>query len=278
MGVRMAGAFARCVALCGAILISGAFALSDEAAPAPVPADQSMPIADPPPYSAQCEVPNSSLAAPEALDDVSADLQRSPHLRILAIGSSSTEGVGASSHVASYPAQLSGIMKRALKGVDVEIVNKGVGGEVAATTAERLRTEVVLEKPDMVLWQLGTNDALARVPPDQFADTVRSTVRWLKENHIDVVLIGLQYTAKLAKDESYFAIRQALKEVASEEKLLYVRRYDAMQFIAQERARLNMVSDDDLHLNDVGYRCMAEQIAHAVIANIFVRRFRPTQR
>jgi lysophospholipase L1-like esterase len=36
-----------------------------------------------------------------------------------------------------------------------------------------------------------------------------------------------------------------------------------------------MVSGDDLHLNDLGYHCMAEHIAHAVIANLFVRRFRP---
>jgi len=36
-----------------------------------------------------------------------------------------------------------------------------------------------------------------------------------------------------------------------------------------------MVSGDDLHLNDLGYRCMAEHVDHAVIANLFVRRFRP---
>jgi hypothetical protein len=41
----------------------------------------------------------------------------------------------------------------------------------------------------------------ARVPATQIADTVRDTVRWLKEHQIDVVLVGLQYALKVSKDE-----------------------------------------------------------------------------
>jgi hypothetical protein len=34
---------------------------------------------------------------------------------------------------------------------------------------------------------------------------VRSTIRWLKENRIDVVLVGVQYTVRLARDANYAA-------------------------------------------------------------------------
>jgi len=54
-----------------------------------------------------------------------------------------------------------------------------------------------------------------------------------------------------------------------------VRRFEAMRYISALRNAPPMVSGDDLHLNDLGYHCMAEHIAHAVIANLFVRRFRP---
>ncbi|MGH6820300.1 MAG: hypothetical protein ACREDU_05490, partial [Methylocella sp.] len=47
--------------------------------------------------------------------------------------------------------------------------------------------------------------ALARIPPQDFEDTVRSTIRWLKENRIDVVLVGVQYTVRLARDANYVA-------------------------------------------------------------------------
>ena len=112
------------------------------------------------------------------------------------------------------------------------------------------------------------------MPVDEFDKTVRSTLAWLRENKIDVVLVGLQYTPRFARDSNYIAIRDDLFRIASEDNVLYVRRYNAMQFI--ERARnANLTGPDDLHQNDLGYRCMAEHVAQAVIANLFVRRFRP---
>jgi acyl-CoA thioesterase-1 len=230
---------------------------------------------DAPPLSPQCDVPSSSIAAPAPLPNVTATLEQRKTIRVLAIGSSSTYGVGASSGSKNYPAQLTDILEKALKGINVEIINRGVSGEVAKTTAERLRVEVALTHPDLVLWQLGTNDALARVPIDEFDDTVTSTIQWLKENKIDVVLVGLQYTARFARDDSYAAIRDTLRKIAAQQNILYVRRFEAMRYISSMRSQQTMVSGDDLHLNDLGYHCMAEHIAHAVIANLFVRRFRP---
>ena len=159
-----------------------------------------------------------------------------------------------------------------MKGVDVIVANRGVSGEVAAVTAERIKSEVTREKPDLLLWQLGTNDALVRVAPDEFENTVRSTIRWLKDNEIDVVLVGLQYSSRFSRDEEYFAIRNVLQRVATTENVAYVRRYDAMRFIAQNHANLQMMSRDNFHLNDLGYQCMAEHIARAVIVGVFAKR------
>ncbi|MDE2362722.1 MAG: SGNH/GDSL hydrolase family protein [Hyphomicrobiales bacterium] len=230
---------------------------------------------DAPALSAQCQAPAGDIAAPAPLPNFAAALAARKKVRVLAIGSSSTYGIGASSKSRSYPAQLHDILQKALAGEDVDIVNRGVSGEVASTTAERLRSEVAIDRPDLVLWQLGTNDALSRVPPDQFEQTVRSTIGWLKADKIDVVLVGLQYTPKFSRDQNYTEIRDTLFKIASEENVLYIRRFDAMRFIAKARATPTMMSSDDFHLNDLGYRCMAEHIAQAVIANLFVRRFRP---
>ena len=67
-------------------------------------------------------------------------------------------------------------------------------------------------------------------------------------------------------------IREALRKVATDENVLYVRRYEAMQFIAKTRANQDMLASDDFHLNDLGYQCMAEHIAQAVVTNLFLRR------
>lgn len=228
-----------------------------------------------PPLSPPCDVPATDIAAPATLPNATQALQKGEKIRILAIGSSSTFGSGASSKSLSYPSQLEGILEHALRGADIAIINRGIPGEVAEITAERIKSEVALRKPDLVLWQLGTNDALARIPPQEFESTVRSTLRWLKENQIDVVLVGVQYTSRLARDANYIAIRNSLQKIAAEENILYVRRYDAMRFIAQTRANLQLMSGDNFHLNDLGYQCMAEHVAHAVIVSLFVKRARP---
>ncbi len=250
----------------GAASIVIAFGLMTSGAPL---AQQAAPSA--PPLSPACEAPATDIAAPASLPHFAAALKEHKVLRILAIGSSSTAGVGASSSDKTYPSQLEAILEHALKGVDIELVNRGVSGEVAEIAAERIKSEVALAKPELVLWQLGTNDALERVDPAEFEATVRSTIRWLKENEIDVALVGLQYTPLLAQDQGYAAIHDSLQRAATLESVLYVRRDDAMRFIARARANMELMSKDKFHLNDLGYQCMAEHVAHAVIVSIFAK-------
>ena len=88
----------------------------------------------------------------------------------------------------------------------------------------------------------------------------------------DTAIVGLQYAPKYARDEHYFAIREALRRVAAAKDVLYVRRYDAMMFIAKAAGRPEMMADDGFHLNDTGYQCMAEHVARGVIASLYLRR------
>ena len=229
--------------------------------------------AGPPPLSLQCVVPAADIASAVELRNFAAALEKKGPVRILAIGSSSTAGTGSSGSTKTYPSQLEGILKRALPGAEVVVINRGIPGEVAAITAQRIRTEVGRAKPDLVLWQLGTNDALARVSVREFEATADSTVRWLKSNQIDVVLVGLQYTPRLAHDPNYTAVRDALQIVAARENTVYVSRFDAMRFMLQARADLQLMSHDNFHLNDLGYQCMAEHVAHAVIVGVSMKKF-----
>jgi lysophospholipase L1-like esterase len=144
--------------------------------------------------SPPCDVPAMDIAAPATLPNVTQTLQKGEKVRILAIGSSSTLGYGASSKDMSYPSQLETILEHALKGVDIVILNRGVSGEMAEDTAERIKSEVALREPDLVLWQLGTNDVVWGGRPDQlFKNTAIEGVRALKAASTDVVLMDLQY-------------------------------------------------------------------------------------
>jgi len=223
-----------------------------------------------PKLSSLCDAPFDDIAVPVALPRLSEALAGHKAIRVMAIGSSSTVGIGATSPSRNYPNQLSAILLQNFKGLDLTVVNRGVSGEVAAQTAERLKLQVAMDRPTLVLWQVGTNDALARVPADDFKATVRDKIRWLKSHDIDVVLVGLQYTSKALKDEHYQSIRAALRQLAEEEQVLLVRRFAAMQHLEKVRGT-PVLTGDDLHLNDTGYRCMAEHVARAMVISSFLK-------
>jgi lysophospholipase L1-like esterase len=245
------------------ILLGATLALSTSAFSAASAAENA---ADP------CQAPNATVASAGPLPRLERQLEGKQTVRVLAIGSSSTAGVGASSLKASYPAQLEVELGRAFKDIKIVMVNRGVGGEIAETTAHRIKLEVALTKPDLVLWQVGTNDALSRIPIGDFARVVSRTVKWLKAGGVDVVIVGMQYTKPLSQDEHYKMMKDALKQVALEEGVPYVKRYEAMQYLEQTNARLSLMSDDQLHLNDLGYRCMAEHVARGILVSIFPKK------
>ena len=66
------------------------------------------------------------------------------------------------------PPLLEQILERTIKGLDVEIINRGFSGELAEAAGKRIKIEVALNHPDIVLWQVGTNDAFAQVPVESF--------------------------------------------------------------------------------------------------------------
>lgn len=182
-------------------------------------------------------------------------------VRIVAIGSSSTEGVGASTPAANYPSQLREMLEQALPVEAVEVVNLGIGGEKAAETARRLREEIPRLGADLVVWQVGANDGIAGVAPAQYAATLRDALRFLKRGDADVLLVGMQWTRKLGANPNYVAIRDVTAQIAREERVTLVSRYEAMRRLGDVSGRDEFIGPDHLHMNDKGYRCLAEQIA-----------------
>ena len=174
---------------------------------------------------------------------------------------------GASSPAASYPARLEGELEKLFPGVDVDVVKRGISGEIAAGAADRLRDTVAEVEPDLLVWQVGTNDALARVDLKTFSDSLDETLKWLQAHKIDVVLVDPQYTASLAADDNYSHIVQAIEGIARKNRVPLVHRYEATRYLADHKEG-GSLSRDQFQLNDLGYRCMAEHVARAVTVGL----------
>lgn len=218
-------------------------------------------------FSNDCRITKPAFEQKIPLKRSSRALREKRALKVLAIGSSSTVGVGASSPRASYTVRLESNLEGRYKGADIKIITRGVNGEIAEDAAERLKFEVASIKPDLVIWQVGTNDALARVGEEQFAEELQSTLKWLIKHRVDVMLIDPQYVDTLAKDQHYNSIVNAIGEVAKSERVMLVHRFGAMAELSK-LSKKTYVSADRLHLNDAGYGCMAEYAARAIFSGV----------
>ncbi|MBB4196304.1 lysophospholipase L1-like esterase [Rhodoblastus sphagnicola] len=218
----------------------------------------------------RCEPVSESLATPAPLPFVTAALARADKkLRLLIIGAAGG-GRGARR---SYPAMLESLLEKALNGIDVVVVNRPMSGETVGDARERIHTEFALQRPDLLIWQVGGNDALAHVDPGSYEDSLSDGVRWAKGAGADVLLVGFEANPWLHDESEVVAIREATRKVAAAENVFYVRRAEAVQVAARARARADL-GDNPLPV-ETGGECLAAQVAQALAANLVLRRTRP---
>ena len=63
--------------------------------------------------------------------------------------------------------------------------------------ASRFTSEVLPEKPNLVIWQTGTVDAVRSLNVDNFSATITAGIGTLLEGGSDVILINPQYAARI---------------------------------------------------------------------------------
>jgi acyl-CoA thioesterase I len=186
-------------------------------------------------------------------------------LYILAIGSSSTEGIGASSPGNAYPARLKDELTKEL-GLDAEVKNAGIGGELAAKTLQRLKSALKSGWAKLVIWQVGTNDAIAGVDEALFRATVQSGIAAARAARVPLVLIDPQFTLMSPDAARYERFVAIVDGVGAEDHVPVLSRYATMKRWGAKSAKAlgSLLSRDGLHMNDLGYRCLAHALAEAI--------------
>lgn len=220
------------------------------------------------PLPKECETPGASAIGASPLPNIAAALKERKKIKILAIGGTSASLRGPVS--GGHYAVVERFLEATFNGLDVEVVHRGVSGELASDAAERIKTEVALTNTDLVLWQLGTADALARVSVADFHVLVSQTVKWLKAHKIDVILVGLRYARSMATDLHFQATRTAVEGVAKEQNVLRIGRYEAEETLEKIRRDQGTVLGE-VEVTESGYVCMAEYLARAIASGLFVK-------
>ncbi len=216
------------------------------------------------------DVPQACLDISEAnrtsagLPNTARALRERKRIKVLAIG---TTPLSQREQESGIYALVETFLENAFKGLDVEIIDRGVSGELVRDARARIPNEVAINSPDVVFWQVGVADGIARTPPDELKAALDATITWLKEHNVDVVLIGMRYVRSLARDQHYREIRQVIRETQRQFGILKVGHYEAVE--ALDRIRATPGSERDLV--NTGSLCAADFISRALAAKLFVK-------
>ena len=184
--------------------------------------------------------------------------------KIVAIGSSTTAGEG---NIKAYPERLLSFLQTEYAKATITMANKGKGGEEAPAELLRFDADVIAEKPDLVIWQLGTNAVWQspdqNPPPPSFNETTRAIhdglVKLRDETSADVILMDLQYVPAVltpAKRDKAIAMVEVISELAREAGVNVFRRFALMKALYQvEQVSFDRLVDptDDSRLHDSDY-------------------------
>ena len=230
------------------------------------PADTAKPAAMPPAAPIACTAPSEFAHFTRPLLHTARRLASGEPLTVVAIGSSSTAGAGASAPAASYPSRLAVDLQQRFATPNITVLNRGVNGEETEDTMARFDTAVIAEHPQLVLWQVGTNSVLRDHPLKEHAVELREGIDELKAIGTDVLLIDPQYAPKvLAKSETPGMVEQIAAE-AKQENVDLFQRFAVMRdwYEVQHLSFDVFVSPDGLHMNDWGYACWATILANGI--------------
>lgn len=218
---------------------------------------------------------NKGVYLEGSLPGIARKLAANKEVTIVAFGSSSTVGYGASSPIFSYPYRLADQLRRKFPRANITVLNRGIGGETTPQMIARLSVAVLDAKPDLVIWQLGTNTAM-KGDAAEVARTealLNEAIDRLKAAGSDVVLIDPQYvpaTVAEGTQEKVSRMVDLLGNIAHTKQVARFPRFAVMRnwHDDQKLSFDEFVIHDGLHMNDWGYACFAQLLGDTIIDTV----------
>ncbi len=218
-----------------------------------------------------CLPPKGGVKSMGSLPHVAGKLASGEPVVIIAFGSSSTASFGATSPEFAYPNRLAAQLRRQYPTADITVLIRGKGGDDAPEMMKRLQTEVIDMKPDLVIWQVGTNAVLRNLDPGETARLVEDGVARIQAAGADVVLVDPQYSPRVNEHaEGASKMVRLLGKVAELRHIGIFPRFEVMREWHEQQALPidSFVIADGLHMNDWGYACFAQLLGDDIIKSV----------
>jgi hypothetical protein len=223
-----------------------------------------------------CCIPADLIRFERPLFHLAKRLKGAEPVNIVAIGSSSTAGEGT---IAPYPGRLETALRAWFSGREINVINRGRGGEEAPEEFNRLDNDVIALAPSLTIWQVGTNAIFHDgYDLDDVAAAIEAGLKRLSCLAMDVVLMDLQYAPAILGPGKIVGTEHMVKLIAHAAKKAGVnvfRRFALMRHWYRDRniPFEQMINQDDgqhLHQSDWCTNCVTQAL-DALISDAVAR-------
>jgi hypothetical protein len=217
--------------------------------------------ADPP----SCAVPNNLLFVDNNLTRVAAAVGKQHQLAIAVLGTGSSMLAGADGASLAYPARLEAALNQRLSKISVQVSTHVKNGQTADIMRRNMKDVLVGEKPNLVIWQTGTVDAIRRVELDEFRAALENGVEALQAGGSDVMLMNMQYSPRTESMIPVGPYVDQMRAVAQQRDIPLFDRFAVMRFWSDEGAFDFYAAGKDNGLAQRVHDCLGRAIGALVI-------------
>lgn len=222
------------------------------------------------PAHASDTVPTQCRVPADLIDDI-ADFPNSARhvvdarkLTIVALGAASTAGMGASTPAAAWPQRLDEVLSTRLNAIDVKIVNLGKRGLTARAAVDRIQTEVAPLKPDLVIWETGTVEAVRSEDLDLFPGALMEGIDRIADLHADLILMTPQYARETERMINFQPYIDAMHQAAGLPAVNLFPRHAIMRYWTERNGLAPPSRVEMTRANDQIYDCIAQLLSDVI--------------
>jgi lysophospholipase L1-like esterase len=231
------------------------------------------------PESDPCEVPGYILFGDAKLDHVKKAVEEHKKLTILVLGSASSVLPGADGVNKSYPGRLEEVLHKRFPDVAIKLVALAKSRNTAADMTQGLDKVLKEQKPDLVIWQTGTVDAMRGVDPESFRASLDDGIDEAIETGADLILMNMQYSPRTETMIPLGNYADIMRIVSRDREVPLFDRREIMRYWNDNgNFDLNLATKDVATAYKV-HDCLGRALASLVVeaANLDGIKARPTQ-
>jgi hypothetical protein len=184
-------------------------------------------------------------------------------LNVLVVGAGSSTLAGAEAK--AYPARLQSALTENLPGVQVKVQTNVKLGRTAIDALKPIVNALAANRPNLLVWQAGTIDAMRAVDLDEFSDVLDRGIEAAHRAGSDVVLFNSQYSPRTESIIALGHYSEHMRWVALRNDTPLFDRYGIMKLWSDSGTFDFMTHTKKLDMAEQVHDCIGRLLAELVI-------------